>query len=133
MRLSDLYERYHEEVQFLVVYIREAHPIDGWWLGGGMIGAILRLVKSKAATDVKDPRNLEERRSVATRCESELRYGIPTLVDDMADSVSKAYAGRPTRLYLVDSQGKTVYAGGLGPYGFKPAELQAAIESLLSR
>jgi hypothetical protein len=28
--LRDLYEQYSERVQFLVVYIHEAHPIDGW-------------------------------------------------------------------------------------------------------
>ena len=32
--LYDLYERYSDRIEFLLVYIREAHPIDGWWLGG---------------------------------------------------------------------------------------------------
>ncbi|NQT73421.1 MAG: hypothetical protein HQ553_11745 [Chloroflexi bacterium] len=30
MSLPDLYAKYHDRVQFLVIYIREAHPIDGW-------------------------------------------------------------------------------------------------------
>jgi len=46
--LYDLYARYHERVRFLIVYIREAHPVDGWWLGKGIIGLMLKLGKSKA-------------------------------------------------------------------------------------
>jgi len=50
----------------------------------------------------------------------------------MDDYVNHAYAGWPTRLYLVDLDGKIVYAGGQGPMGFKPAELKKAIEAYLS-
>ena len=52
--------------------------------------------------------------------------------DEMDDSVSKAYAARPTRLYLIGTDGRVAHAGGLGPFGFKPAELKAAIEEILS-
>jgi len=131
--LHDLYKRYHDRVQFLVIYIREAHPIDGWWLGGGIMGLLLKLKRSKAATDVYDPKTIEERRAVAGRCEVALQYGIRTYVDEMDDAVNKAYAAWPTRLYLVGLDGHVVYAGGLGPWGFKPAELGAAIEEYLGQ
>lgn len=130
--LSDLYEKYHEQVQFLVIYIREAHPVDGWWMGGGVFGVMLKLSKSKAAVDVYDPTTMDERRQVASRCESTLTYDIPTLVDDMDDSANQAYAALPTRIYFVDEAGMVAYAGGPGPWGFKPAELQQAIEAHLS-
>ena len=51
----------------------------------------------------------------------------------MDDAVNKAYAAMPTRLYLVGVDGRVVYAGGLGPFGFKPDELEAAIEAYLDR
>lgn len=130
--LRDLYERYHDQVQFILIYIREAHPVDGWWLGGGVFGLFFRLMKSRVATDVYDPETIEERRQVAARCESEVKYGIPTLVDDIDDSVNRAYAAIPTRLYLLGEDGRVVYAGGLGPFGFKPKKLKMAIETLLS-
>jgi hypothetical protein len=129
--LADLYERYGDQVQFIVVYLREAHPIDGWWLGGGVLGLLLRLKKTKGATDIYDPKTIDERRHVAARCESELKYGIPTVADDIDDSVNRAYAAMPTRLYLVGTDGHVVYAGGLGPFGFKPKELKVAIDNLL--
>ena len=132
MRLQDLYARYHDHVQFLLIYIREAHPVDGWWLGKGIPGMLLRLSRSKAATDVYDPKTIMERRAVAGQCEAALQYGIRTYVDEMDDAVNKAYAAAPTRLYLVGLGGRVVYAGGMGPFGFKPAELGAAIEAMLA-
>ncbi|RLD94718.1 MAG: hypothetical protein DRJ13_14685 [Bacteroidetes bacterium] len=29
MSIQEIYKQFHEEVQFLSIYIREAHPIDG--------------------------------------------------------------------------------------------------------
>lgn len=117
----------------MVIYIREAHPVDGWWLGKGPLGLLQKLFyRSKAATDVYDPKTIEERRAVAGRCNSALKYGIKTYVDEMDDSINKAYAAMPTRLYLVGIDGHVIYAGGLGPFGFKPAELGAAIKDYLA-
>jgi hypothetical protein len=122
--------QYHQEVQFMMIYIREAHPVDGWWFGEGLPGKMVKLY-SKASTNTYDPKTLEERRSVAQECEDVLQYGIRTYVDDIEDRVSKAYAAKPTRLYLVGIDGIVVYAGGIGPFGFKPKELKVAIEEYL--
>ena len=119
-------------MEFLSIYIREAHPIDGWWLGGGLTGKLARMMLgSKAATDIYDPKVINERQAVAGRCELELGYEITTIIDTMDDSVSKAYAAHPTRLYLVGKDGRVVYAGGLGPFDFKPNELGEALNNYL--
>lgn len=131
MSLRELFERYHQEVQFLMIYIREAHPVDGWWLGGGLPGKLMRKRYPLAATNVYDPTTFEERLHVAHQCEEVLQYGIRTYVDDMDDSVCKTYAGLPTRLYLIGLDGRVAYAGGLGPFGFSPSELGEAIEEYL--
>jgi hypothetical protein len=115
-----------------MIYIREAHPVDGWWLGKGLPGFVMKFYAPKAAMDVYDPKTIEERRGVAGQCETALQYSIRTYVDDMDDTVNKAYAALPTRLYLVGLEGNVVYAGGLGPYGFKPSELGTAIEDYLA-
>lgn len=119
MSLRDLYAQYSDKVQFLVIYIREAHPTDGWDIG------------SEVRTH--DPRTMEERRAVAGECESALQHGIHTYVDEMDDPVMTAYAAWPERLYLVDMDGRVAYAGGLGPWGFKPDELQQAMDEVLSQ
>jgi hypothetical protein len=131
--LRDLYQQYHGQVQFLSIYIREAHPKDGWWLGGGLVGKIVKKGIPNTATEINDPQTLDERRAIAGQCEESLQYGIRTYVDEMDDPVSKAYAAKPTRLYLVGLDGHIVYAGGLGPYGFSPSALKAAIETYLAK
>lgn len=133
MSLKDLYGKFGDDVQFVSIYIREAHPVDGWWFGKGIIGLAMRVARFRAATDVYDPETIEERREVAGRCETSLAYGIPTLVDEMDDAVNEAYAAWPTRLYLIDLEGRVVYHGGLGPWDFRPAKLGAAIEEYLAR
>jgi hypothetical protein len=49
----------------------------------------------------------------------------------MDDHVNDTYAAWPTRLYLIGFDGRVVYAGGLGPYDFKPTKLKIAINSYL--
>ena len=92
----------------------------------------LKFSGSKASTDIYDPKTMDERRDVANRCVKALEYEIPALVDDIDDAVNQAYAGLPTRLYLVDLEGVVAYAGGLGPFGFKPAELKEAMDKFLA-
>jgi hypothetical protein len=84
--------------------------------------------RAGAALDIDDPKSIEERREVASRCEVTLDYGYPTYVDDVDDEVSRAFAAKPTRLYFLDEGGRVVYHGGLGPWGFKPRDLERAIE-----
>ncbi len=104
-------------MQFLVVYIREAHPTDGWDMG--------------SKYRITDPQTIEERREAAGMCEVGMQYGIRTYVDEMDDAVMTAYAAWPERLYLVGRDGHVAYAGGRGPFGFKPTELKQAISSIL--
>jgi hypothetical protein len=120
-------------VQFLSIYIREAHPVDGWWLGTGPLSVMVKLTKSKAAMDVYDPQTIEERRAVAGDCEESLQYGIRTYVDDVDDAINRAYAAWPTRLYLIGLDGKVVYHGGLGPFDFHPHKLANAIKAYLGK
>lgn len=131
-RLQDLYERYRDRVEFVHVYIREAHPRDGWSLGGPVLRRLTPRFAPTAGIDLPDPSSLQERRETATACQTAAGHELPTVVDDLDDAVSEAYAAMPTRLYLVDREGRVAYVGGLGPYGFKPGELGDAIEAALS-
>ncbi len=108
--LHAIFKKYRENVQFLMIYIREAHPVDGWWLGKGAFKVAIKLSGNKAALDIHDPTTIEERRKVAGTCEESLEYGIRTYVDEMDDGVNEQYAAWPTRLYLVGLDGKVAYA-----------------------
>lgn len=80
---------------------------------------------------MNDPKTIEERQTVAARCETALEYEMPTYVDTMDDAVSKAYAAHPTRLYMVGLDGRVAYDCGVGPFGFRDANFGAAIEKYL--
>ncbi len=53
------------------------------------------------------------------------------LVDTIDDTVGARYSGMPSRLYLIDREGKVAYKSGRGPFGFKPAELEQSLVLLL--
>ena len=112
--LSRLYERYRSEVEFLVVYVREAHPEDGWVLAENR----------RAGVAVHDPRSTEERAA----CVTHLRLDLPAVVDRVDDEVARCYGGWPDRLYLIGPDGRIAYQSGPGPDGFVVAELEKAIE-----
>jgi len=59
-------------------------------------------------------------------------YSYKTYVDEMDDRVSTLYAAKPTRLSLIGLNGKVMYAGGIGPLGFKPADPGALIDKFLN-
>jgi len=119
--LADLHKQYGDRVQFLAVYVREAHPTDGW----------REPANDRLGISVAQPRTHEERRAVATRCNSVLAMDFPLLVDGLGDAVGHAYSGMPDRLYLIDSQGRVAFKSGRGPFGFRPQELEQALLLLL--
>jgi len=113
-----MYEKYHNEVQFLNIYIREAHPIDGWWLGRRFTKKVIqRIFGTKASMEHYEPKTIEERRAIAGECETALKYGVRTYVDEMDDKVNITYAAWPTRFYLIGLDGRVVHAAGRGPNG----------------
>jgi hypothetical protein len=116
--LSRLHLRYGHEVAFLVVYIREAHPEDGWVLTDNR----------RVGIAVTDPRTTAERVGLAGACSAHLKLDIPVVVDDIGDGIARRYGGWPDRLCLVGRDGRIAYQGGQGPFGFRPDELEAAID-----
>ena len=115
--LEELYEQHGDRVAFLIVYIREAHPEDGWILAENRREGIA----------LADPTTDEERAGVATACAGRLQTRIPVVVDGVDDAVALAYGGWPDRLYLIGRDGRIAFQGGEGPFGFKPDELERAI------
>jgi hypothetical protein len=120
--LEELYDRNGDSVAFFIVYIREAHPEDGWVLEANRDDGIALV----------DPTSLAERADAAQACALRLRTRIPVLLDDVDDEVALAYGGWPDRLYLIGRDGRVAFQGGRGPDGFKPEELAAAIRDELS-
>jgi Iodothyronine deiodinase len=81
---------------------------------------------------VHEPTTDRERREVASVCAANLELSIPTVVDGLDNATAAAYGGWPDRLYLIGRDGRIAYQGGEGPFGFKPRELEQAIERELA-
>jgi Iodothyronine deiodinase len=116
-----LHRRYGDRADFLAVYVREAHPIDGWRMASN----------DKAGIRIKQPRERPERIAVADQCSSALEITMPLLVDGQDDRVGHAYSGMPDRLYVIDRKGQVAYKSGRGPFGFLPGEMEQALIMLL--
>jgi hypothetical protein len=116
-----MHERYKGEIEFLLIYIREAHPTDGWQVKRNVDEGVL-LETAKSA---------EQKEEHATACVRKLGIHFATLIDGMDNNTERDYTGWPDRLYLVGADGKIAYKGRPGPAGFKPAELETAIREAL--
>ena len=114
-------KRYENDVAFLLVYIREAHPTDG--------RQVPQNVKQGAL--LPTARTLEQKEEHADVCITRLAIKFPALVDKMDNKVELAYAGWPDRLYLIGKDGRVVYKSRPGPAGFVPTELERAIATAL--
>jgi hypothetical protein len=120
--LEEQQRRHGDRVAYLIIYIREAHPEDGWVLEENRTAGVA----------VADPRTLSERAEVAATCALALETTIPMLLDDANDGAASAYGGWPDRLYLIDRAGRIAYQGGEGPFGFDPDALDAAVQAELT-
>jgi thiol-disulfide isomerase/thioredoxin len=119
--IEKLYRMYKDRATFVMVYVREAHPTDGWRMeSNDRVGAV-----------TAQPKSYEERADLAQKCGRLFNLGFPMLVDTIDDTVGARYSGMPGRLYLIDREGKVAFKSGRGPYLFKPAELEQALILLL--
>src|SRR5262245_4327296 len=112
-----MYARYRDRAEFLAIYVREAHPVEGWRMSSN----------DRAGVVVKQPRTTEERIKVARHCCTALHMTMPVLVDPIDDRVGHLYSGMPDRLYVIDQNGRVTFKGGRGPFGFKPGEMEQAL------
>jgi hypothetical protein len=121
--LNDLAKKYEGKVDFLLVYIREAHPTDGWQVPQNERDGVL----------LPEAKSSEQKEDHASSCVRKLDIRFPALIDGMDNKVQDAYAGWPDRLYLVGKNGRIAFKGPPGPRGFQPPALAAAIEKELAR
>ena len=122
MRLNELYARYRDRVRFYLIYIREAHPHDGWRVPNNLIENII----------YDEPTTDTERTAVASACQIGLDLKMPMLVDRIDNDVDNKYVGLPMRLFLVDAAGKIAFAGKKGPFGWDDDAFEAAIKQLIA-
>ena len=103
--LRDLYDDFSDDVEFLFVYVREAHPGEELPPHHDMND------KVRAAELLRDEEELE----------------MPVLIDDLSGKVHRKYSGQPNPSFLIDKSGRVAYR----QLATDPAALRGAIEELL--
>ena len=103
------------------MYIQEAHPSDIWQMRSNVREGVV----------FRNPRTDGERFQVAESCVRTLGIHFPALIDGIDNTVERLYTGWPDRLFLIDRDGRVVYKSAPGPFGFHPANLEAALLTTL--
>jgi len=80
---------YAGKVNFLIVYIAEAHATDVWPLGKHVC--------------LSSHKTLEDRMQAAKLLKTKYNCDIPILIDNMQDGFDKEYAVWPERYYVIKS------------------------------
>ncbi len=120
-RIEQVRDRFAEDVEFFVVYVREAHPTDGWQVDANVQDEVF----------YRQHQSIDERTEVAQTCSLDLNITIPILVEEMDNAIDETYGAAPERLYLIDAEGKVAYHGGAGPFFFDLDEWEQVIQACL--
>lgn len=105
-------------MDFVTVYVKEAHPTDEWQMPENEEQGICYL----------QPRNTAERVAIANDFVKRYHYALPLVVDPFENPANAAYAAWPERAYIVGADGRIAYKGGTGPFNFDPEEVEAWLE-----
>ncbi len=122
MRLNEIFETYKNDVEFLCIYIHEAHPSNGWQTPQNLYDAVV----------YEAPTDDDERAEIANACQIDLDLKMPMLVDGIDNAVEDAYVSEPIRMYMIDRDGILTFNGAPGPAGFNPDDWEAAIQQQLA-
>ncbi|MBT3380061.1 MAG: hypothetical protein HN742_22560 [Lentisphaerae bacterium] len=116
-----MFQQYKDRAAFLLIYIREAHPTDGWQVKANVRDKVVYAA----------PKAMDDRALIASDCLKGLKLTLPCLLDDMQGSANRDYAAWPARFCIVRTDGTVHYYSGRGPRGFKPKEAENALIKLL--
>lgn len=108
--MEKLYNTYKDVAEFRMVYIREAHAIDG---PSPMRGG-------RGGPEIKEHQSFEQRCETAEMFVKDKSLTMPMLIDNMDNSADQAYSAKPDRVFLVRTDGRLGVAADRGPWGFKP-------------
>ena len=111
-----MYEDYKGDVDFLTVYVREAHPEDEWQMKSNL--------KENDNVCYAQPKTMKDRLVIANDFTQRFHFTPPLVVDTMANTANDLYAAWPERLYVIDSDKRLLYVGGNGPFKFSPKEVR---------
>ena len=118
--VQELYRQYGATAEFLMVYIREAHPSDAWQSETNADDGI----------EFGSPKDFGERSALARCCTTKLEVGFPAVVDELDNATDEAYTAWPERMVVIDRDGRIRWMSAPGPFGFEPEQLAQQLDAL---
>ncbi|KAL9974883.1 hypothetical protein ACROYT_G011982 [Oculina patagonica] len=113
-KYQQLTSEFLEVADFAVVYIEEAHPVDGW--------------SFKGISDIPMHRTQNERCKAAQKMATSIDLSAcNVVVDSMLNAANIAYGAVPIRLYIVQNS-EVVYEGGAGPMKYRMQEVKTWLQ-----
>ena len=113
-----MYASYNDQIEFLIVYVREAHPE--------------KLKPGHKTGVVGRPKNIGERIILATECVTEFKFSIPMVIDGMEGKVNSDYQAAPVRVTVTDIDGKVAFYAGRGPFDFRLPPVERTLKKLIA-
>jgi len=114
--LTHFYNEFKDRVDFLFVYISEAHACDEWPLGD-------HVVTKKHVT-------IQDRIKAAQEFLTKTNFPFPTYCDNIDDKFNELYAAWPERYYILQ-RGFVSLVGMPTERGYDRNEMKVALESHL--
>jgi hypothetical protein len=116
-------DEYRNQAEFVIVYIKEAHPEDEWQLESNRTGNVV----------YTQPKTFAARLDLVSKFVEQMGVETPTLVDDIQNTAMACYAAWPERLYIIETDGTIAYKGDMGPSGFRPDEVKEYLDERFAR
>jgi tetratricopeptide (TPR) repeat protein len=118
--LNDLYNRYHDRAEFLLVYVQEAHS-DAEWQS---------TINEREKVALAPAKNYEQKDQYAITCSRKLPVKYPAVVDGLERAVEKAYGAWPSAVYVINPNGRIAFRSRLGEQEFSAPAMESALRSL---
>lgn len=116
---SCIVEKYKDAFTYVVLYINEAHPVNGWYIGDD-------LYKIPIHTSIN------ARKQAASYLDDEIHPTVHVFLDNFQNQGQKMFGVKYERLYVVQRWKNTLqvlYQGGNGPFGYNLDDLDAFLDS----
>lgn len=124
-----LMNEFEDRVNFVILYVVEAHPRDGNSPYTFPDGPAVVPENENGGVSILQPVTDEQRMQNARECRREFDLKATVAVDALDNATWKAYGSAPNCGYLIGTDGKVVLQQGL----FDAEAMRAKIEALLSK
>ena len=114
--------KYSAKAQFLLVYIREAHANGDWQ----------STRNEREGVNLPQAQGLAEKQDHAVMCTRSLHLPFEALLDGLDNKVEAAFAGWPSRAFVIGVDGRVLYSTHLTELDFSRAEMERVLQTAIA-